>query len=578
MKDVSFYDIVISKKDQKIVSADSWIYDQLGNYAVKPMNELIAVEDMDIYLNNIKNCDGNWYPSKFLCPHTMYYTYMKAVRENEDFIRLTIVDAADLLNAHSSLMRVINIFQAQLDMYEDVYFVFTPGEESVSVFNTEVSDFQTKLYSLSEFEHILLSRAVGDQIDSVKSFITQVKSCVGRSTTTVKGNLLNNDPDVSHTILDESFVFYDQETKGVVGHIQLLRNQGAVKINSIKHDSMTGLLEKSDILRIAKERIDERRLEGTALAIIDIDFFKTVNDTFGHQFGDEVVKRIASIISNEVGTDGISGRFGGDEFLVVLYDIESEKELRAKLKGIKNKVTATFPDKGIDKDNPLSVSIGAAVFPKDAENYDELFEITDHCLYLAKEKGRNRYIIYTPEKHGTLEEIRHKQKNTRKINERDLSYGDVIVKMFNMALHDKASTIEQYMSEFAEAFGLQNVMLFVGEPFKHRYSAGSDAINDKVATDFVVKILDSPELEQYFALDDFVVINRPETLPPFAHKIKEFLDKRETYSIIYIRFFDKDNRKCIFIISTVGKTILWNQTHFRYYRAFIDLLSLHSLG
>lgn len=578
MKDVSFHDIVISKNDQKIVSADAWIYDQLGDYAVKPMNELVAVEDMDIYLNNIKNCDGNWYPSKVICPHTMYFTYMKAARENENFIRLTIVDAADLLNAHSSLMRVINIYQAQLDMYEDVYFVYTPGEESVSVFNTEVSDFQTKLYSLSEFEQILLSRAVGDQIDGVKSFITQIKSGVGRGTTTIKGNLLNDDPDVSHTILDESFVFYDKGPNGVVGHIQLLRNQGAVKINSIKHDSMTGLLDKSDILRIAKERIDERRLEGTAIAIIDIDFFKTVNDTFGHQFGDEVVKRIANIISNEVGADGISGRFGGDEFLVVLYDIESEKELRDKLKGIKNKVTATFPDKGIDKDNPLSVSIGAAVFPKDAENYNELFEITDHCLYLAKEKGRNRYIIYTAEKHGTLEEIRLKQKNTRKINERDLSYGDVIVKMFNMALHDKGSTIEQYMSEFAEVFGLQNVMLFVGEPFKHRYSAGSDAIKDKVATDFVVRILDSPELEQYFALDDFVVINRPEMIPPFAHKIKEFLNKRQTYSIIYTRFYDKDNRKCIFIISTVGKTTPWNQTHFRYYRAFTDLLSLHSLG
>ncbi|WP_022769615.1 GGDEF domain-containing protein [Butyrivibrio sp. NC2007] len=578
MKDVSFYDIVISKKDQKIVSADAWIYDQFGNYAVKPMNEMIAPEDMEIYQNNIKNCDGNWYPSKIICPHTMYYTYMKAAKENENFIRLTIVNAADLLNAHSSLMRVINIFQAQLDMYEDVYFVYTPGEDNISVFNTEVSDFQSRLYSPEEFEQILLSRAEGEQIDSVKGFITKVKSGVGRSTTTVKGNLLNDDPDVTHTVLDESFVFYDKDTKGVVGHIQLLRSSGAVKINSIKHDSMTGLLDKSDILRIAKERIDDRRLEGTALAIIDIDFFKSVNDTFGHQFGDEVIKRTASIISNEIDTDGISGRFGGDEFLVVLYDISSEKELRAKLRAIKNKVTSTFPDKGIDKDNPLSVSIGAAVFPNDADNYDDLFELTDHCLYLAKEKGRNRYIIYTPEKHGTLEEIRQKQQNTRKINERDNSYGDVIVKMFNMALHDKDSTVEQYMSEFAEAFDLQNVMLFVGEPFKYRCSAGSDAITDQVATDFVVQILDSPELEQYFALDDFVVINRLEMLPPFAHNIKEFLTKRETYSIIYTRFFDKDNRKCIFIISTVGKRILWNQTHFRYYRAFTDLLSLHSLG
>ena len=141
MKDVSFYDIVISKKDQKIVSADAWIYDQLGSYAQKPMNELIAVEDMDIYLNNIKNCDGNWYPSKLLCPDTMYYTYMKAAVENEDFIRLTIINAADLLNAHSSLMRTINIFQAQLDMYEkNVALMQRAYEMSLSAYNAGSKD------------------------------------------------------------------------------------------------------------------------------------------------------------------------------------------------------------------------------------------------------------------------------------------------------------------------------------------------------------------------------------------------------------------------------------------------------
>lgn len=578
MKDVSFYDIVISKKNQKIISADAWIYDAFGSYATKPMNEMIAIEDMEIYQNNIKNCDGSWYPSKIISPDTMYYTYIKAVRENDDFIRLTVVNAADLLNSHSTLMKTINIFQAQLDMYEDVFFTYTPEQDTVQVFNTDISDFETKVYSISDFEDVLLKRANSEQEEKVRGFIIQVKSGVGRSSTTIEGNLLNDDPSVSHTVLDESFVFYDKDTKGVVGHIQLLKAGSAVKINSTKHDSLTGLLDKSDILRIARERIDERRLEGTAIAIIDIDFFKSVNDNFGHQFGDEVVKRIASIITNEIGTDGTSGRFGGDEFFAVLYNVSNEKELRAKLKGIKNKVGSTFPDKGIDKDNPISVSIGAAVFPKDAENFDELFALADHCLYLAKEKGRNRYIIYTSSKHGSLKDIKQKLKTTKKINERDLSYGDVIVKMFNLALHDTDGTVEQYMMEFAEAFNLQNTMLFVGTPFVHKYSAGSAAINDEAAVNFALKILNSPDKDSYFALDDFLVINRLEMLPPFAIKIREFLKKREIQSLIIIRFYDKDKKECVFIISSVGKSTLWNQTHFRYYRAFIDLLSLHSLG
>ena len=97
--------------------------------------------------------------------------------------------------------------------------------------------------------------------------------------------------------------------------------------NSIKHDSLTGLVDKTDIIRIAKERIDDRRLEGTTLAIVDIDFFKAINDTYGHQFGDEVIKRVADIISKETGNEGIAGRFGGDEFLIVFYNIQREEEI-----------------------------------------------------------------------------------------------------------------------------------------------------------------------------------------------------------------------------------------------------------
>ena len=577
MKDVSFHEVIITRDDQKIVSADAWIYDVLGSDAVKPMNELIAVEDIEIYRNNVRNCDGNWYPSKFLCPDDMYYTYMRCQKDGDDLVRITLVNADDLLNAHSSLMKTINGFKAQLDLYEDVFFEYTPDNDRVYVYNTELALFETGEYTLDEFERILLERAQEDQKQAVKGFITQVRSKVGRSTTMIEGNLLNDDPAVTNTVLDEAFIFFDMETEGVVGHIQPRRHKGTVKANVNKHDSLTGLVEKADIIKIARERIDDRRVEGTSLVIIDIDNFKSINDTYGHQFGDEVIKKVADIVSNEVGDSGISGRFGGDEFFVIIYIVKTEDELRSILKGIKNKVSATFPDKGVDKDNPISVSIGAAVFPDDADNYEDLFTIADHCVYLAKEKGRNRYIIYNRDKHGDLESIKLQHQTAKKINERDQSYGDVIVKMFDMALHDVDSTPEHYLSEFAEAFELQNVMLFVGPPFRHLCSAGSDAIDDKAAIDVAISVLENDIKEKYFALGDFTVVNRLEMLPPYAHDIKVFLEKRKVYSIIFMRFYDKDGKECVLIISSIGKRIQWNHAHFKYYRAFADLLSLHSL-
>ena len=578
MKDVSFYEVIITKDDQKIVSADAEVYDLLGTNAIKPMHELIAIEDMDIYKNNIKNCDGEWYPSKILGQNTMYYTYMCAHRYNDKLIRLTVVNAKDLLNAHSSLMKTINAFMAQLNLYEDIFFEYDMKSESVRVYKAEFSDFDTQTYSISEFEEKLLSRTDNAQKQKVKGFIGQVKSGVGRSTTTIEGNIINDDSEVTNTLLKETFVFYDKDTEGVVGHIQLQRGRESIKPPLIKHDSLTGLIDKTDIIKIARERIDDKKINGTALVIIDVDFFKSINDNYGHQFGDDVIKKVADIISNEVDINGISGRFGGDEFFIVLYNIQSEDQLKPVLRGIKSKVSSTFPDKGMDRDNPLSVSIGTAVYPKDADNYDDLFMIADHCLYIAKEKGRNRYIIYNQDKHGTLEDIRLKQQTSKKINERDISYGDVIVKMFDLALHDKGSSLENYMSEFADAFELDDVNLYVGSPFVHRCSSGIKAIKDPETIDFVVKSFNSEDKDKYFSLGDFVVVNSIDTLAPHAHILKEFLTKRDVYSLIIIRFYDKDERECILIISSVGKKTQWNQTRFKYYRAFTDLLSLHSLG
>ena len=577
MKDVTFHEIIITKDDQKIVSADSKFYDALGSFAVKPMNELIASEDMEIYENNIKNCDGNWYPSKIVSPDTMYYTYMRAA-DNGKHIRLTVVNAHDLLNAHSSLMKTINTFNAQLNLYEDVFFEYDAAKETVNVYNTAIADFDTGVYSINEFENFLISKVDEEQKQAVKSFFLQIKSGVGRSTTVIDGNLLNDDSSVTQTVLDEAYAFYGADTEGVVGHIQLKRDGGSSKLSVFRYDSLTGMIDKSDIIRIARERIDDRRLEGTTLVIIDLDFFKNINDSFGHQFGDVVIKKIADIISNEVGTSGISGRFGGDEFFVVLYNIQTEEELRAILKGIKNKVSATFPDKGLDKDNPLSVSIGAAVFPKDADNYDDLFMLADHCLYLAKAGGRNRYIFYRQDKHGTLEDVKQKHLISKKINERSISYGETIVRMFDMALHDGEGSMDYFMNEFADTFELQNVLLFAGEPYRFVSSAGSTPIDDKEANEFVISVLNSKDKDKYFSLGDFVVINELDTLPPHAHSIRSFLINREVYSFIMIRFFDKDHRECVLLISAVGRKTVWNRTHFKYYRAFTDLLSLYSIG
>ena len=579
MRDINFHEVIISRKDHRLISADALAYGIVDNDMVNSLEEYVTIEYRESFVKNIERAEGNWFPARFGLDSSRNLYYIKASQmDDEDMIRLLVVNIDDLMETHRSMMHTINSFKAQLELYDDVFFEYDPKKDTVKVFNTESASFDSGIYDISEFEDFLLEKATGRQRNAVKGFISQIKSKVGRSSTRIDGNILNDDPGISHTVMDECFVFYDKENEGVVGHIHLATDKGKANTISIKHDSLTGLIDKTDIIRIAKERIDGRRLEGTTIAIIDIDFFKNINDTYGHQFGDEVIKKIADIISSEVGNDGIAGRFGGDEFLVVFYNMHDEDELRAKLKSIKNMVSATFPDKGIDRDNPLSVSIGSSIFPNDADNYDDVFMLADYCLYLAKDKGRNRYIIYTLAKHGTLESIRNSRAELRKINERDNSYGDVIVKMFDMTIHGDDSSIEHYMDEFAEAFELQHLTLFVGKPFVRRYSTGIESIKSQTGTEFLLGILNSDAKNKYLSDCGFVVVNRLDSLPPYAGSVKEFLKELGVFSYILIRFLDKDKRECVLIIASVGKKTQWNQTHFKYYRAFTDLLALHSLG
>ena len=441
MKDSNFHEIIISAEDHRMISADAKAYNIIGSDIYTAFEDYVTPEYRDNFVKKLEELDDNWFPARIKSTGDRNLYYIRAVRkENTNMIRLTLVNIDELMGSYSRINRDLNSIRAQLELYEDVFFEYNPSLDIIKVFNTEQASFDAGIYALSDFEEFLLERAKGRHRQTVRSFIGQIRSKAGRYTARVDANLLNDDANVTYTSLEESFVFYDKETEGVVGHIHLGTNKGKTTATSIKHDSLTGLVEKADIIRIAKERIDDRMLAGTTLAIVDIDYFKSINDTYGHQFGDEVIKKIADIVSTEVGNDGISGRFGGDEFLIVFYNIQNEDELRATLKSIKNMVSATFPNSGIDDNTPLSVSIGAATFPKDADSYEDIFLLADYCLYMAKDKGRNRYIIYTLEKHGTLETIRQKRQSIKHINERNLSYGDIIVKMFDMTLHGTPST------------------------------------------------------------------------------------------------------------------------------------------
>lgn len=138
-----------------------------------------------------------------------------------------------------------------------------------------------------------------------------------------------------------------------------------------------------------------------SLAIVDIDNFKYVNDTFGHITGDSVLVEVAGRIKATIGAKGIVGRFGGDEFLIVFPEITGYNEIWENCHNLMKSMNISEIKAGLGL--YVTITMGISRFPENGLNYESLLETADKALYRGKTKGRNCFIIYLPEKHANIE-------------------------------------------------------------------------------------------------------------------------------------------------------------------------------
>lgn len=189
-------------------------------------------------------------------------------------------------------------------------------------------------------------------------------------------------------------------TVGIITSIGGKSEKKSYYLSDNAFDPGTGLYNKRAIHEYAMEKTQEGK--GLYLAMIDVDDFKKVNDSFGHMFGDEVLSKVSEIMRAVIDSRGMVGRFGGDEFMLVLDGVSSEEELRRIFKTISKNIQWEYQD--IKETMAITTSCGVAKFPDDAANFEDLFKKADKALYVAKEKGKNRYIIYDEAKHGAVED------------------------------------------------------------------------------------------------------------------------------------------------------------------------------
>jgi diguanylate cyclase (GGDEF)-like protein len=173
-----------------------------------------------------------------------------------------------------------------------------------------------------------------------------------------------------------------------------------------QHDILTGLPNRSLLNQRLKQIVAQAAREGQHVAclFLDFDHFKRINDTLGHDAGDQLLRAVGQRLINAVRESDTVARLGGDEFVIVLPGLDPEKatfEIMAVLGRVRESFLAAF--RLGDQTPTLTCSVGVSIYPLDATDPDGLIKLADTAMYAAKEAGRNAYRFFTADMNARVQ-------------------------------------------------------------------------------------------------------------------------------------------------------------------------------
>ncbi len=274
--------------------------------------------------------------------------------------------------------------QSARDVYKKSFFQVFP-EINESWFRRKVEQvltLETPLFTIWEQRPFVVRFRTYQPITGQEDFMYQ-------NTTLLP--LVSISGQIQHVCL----IVYDVTSIAVSRKHSLLARQELEQLS--RTDRLTGLNNRGYWEEELKREFARYRRHGSMLSLLmlDIDHFKTINDTHGHQVGDRVIQALARLISDNIRDIDIAGRYGGEEFVILLPNVESAgasllaERLRRKVSALE--VVHDQLQLG------FTISIGVADLFEPCARYDQLIERADHALYESKRGGRNRVTVYSGE-------------------------------------------------------------------------------------------------------------------------------------------------------------------------------------
>lgn len=189
-------------------------------------------------------------------------------------------------------------------------------------------------------------------------------------------------------------------------------------LNLARFDTLTSLPNRAYFRELAEGAIAEARRhnEQRAILFVDLDHFKTINDSLGHDVGDQLLKEVAGRLQDAIRAGDVVGRLGGDEFIVLLRNLSDGEDASYVASRMLERLAVPFE---LEKHElVVTPSLGIALYPNDGEDYDTLVRNADAAMYHAKETGRNTFRFYTADMNIKALEILSVENQLRRALER----------------------------------------------------------------------------------------------------------------------------------------------------------------
>ncbi len=448
------------------------------------------------------------------------------------------------------------VSNALLSQFDSIYFSYERARDKITCYRCNENNRNIIFSSTLQDWHDQVSQAISDNSqDALNKFDANLKNGIRNFV----GAFTNKSGEENIRFVGTAI--YDEDV-----HIETVGNIGSSNVKPmqemVRRDQLTGLILKEDITNYGKRLVNDLKKK-TAMAIVDIDNFKNVNDHFGHSMGDVVLKKCAAIIVEQIGDSGKAGRIGGDEFYVVFDNYADMEELKNALRGIKNNILQAYTDE--NDGFHVSTSIGVSMYPNDAEDFNTLFDLADHMLYRAKHKGKNRYIIYDREKHGTVEEVL--QTGIQEVGisgRRGLSKSEVVCHIADLDQCGEKYPIESILNDIIEYFVIERIILYNKTDRKVEYQCGIEPLSAEAIYDMIDYLYDDDL--RYFYNNGIMVLNNANFVRTKSSKLYEKLERHNIHSVMHHEITGASGKVFVISYEMLTNFITWNMEDMYLYR------------